>query len=225
MAEDDLPDPTTLGGFRDHHKMLNYQFEEYREWGRGVNTWTTADKLGAYDDYLAKPLPAPGRPRKFVAKRRWIQRRYRSSSERKINIDGPLDEYIHDERYERLREIQRRNESFRRFFHSKSVELNLLDCCRRSLIAGPPRCVMVKTLAWGGNGLAVRYKYRDSRKDTARRDIVVKTALRDDGRDHLLLEERTTNVSLTPAETDEGEANIIQESKKVSPLYPSDRSP
>ena len=83
---------------------------------------------------------------------------------------------------------------------------------------------MIKTLGWGGNGVAIHYKYHASKDDVESRDIVVKLPLYQDGGDHLLVEERTTNVSLIPAEIDEGEANVIQESKKVSPLYPSDRS-
>ena len=132
MAEEDVPDPKRVREFGEYQQMLNYQFEQYRESGRDVNGWTKADMLEARNDYLAKAFPAPGRPRKFVAER-WTQRPYRSSFGRRIDIDGPLDEYEHDEEYPRLLQIQDRNESFQRWFGSKSVEQNLLDCHRHHL--------------------------------------------------------------------------------------------
>ena len=93
-----------------------------------------------------------------------------------------------------------------------------------ALIVGLPRYEKIKTLGWGGNGVAVHYRYFDPRNPIPGRDIVVKLPLESRVDEKLLLEEWMANVSLILASTDQRKANAILESKKVGPLCPSDRS-
>ncbi|KAI1499101.1 hypothetical protein F5X99DRAFT_391237 [Biscogniauxia marginata] len=155
--------------FRELSQWFNYIFREYRENGEDPNRWDDVRKREAHETYTAIHIPHPDSPRYFDVED-WEYEDYEPETKGpKIDRNTPIDPATH--LFERKAQDSYKNLT--------------------SWFGGPPRYVLQRPLGYGGNGLAVHYKFHGIAPPGAPpgRDIVVKVGITGTQNDNIRVEE------------------------------------